>query len=700
MKARKTKCHPDPESFWDKENEKLTDIECKLWILEKLHSIFSLLLIMQICPNSTSKKVYSFQNKSIKLLALLVLLTGFSENNFAQKLNIGDLKTELPKLQGSEKIIALQKIARLYYDKFGDVDSALVYTIKAKDLAKTGGDFDAIAKSVILEEFGSSNQNVSIINLEKLLKDESKIKDRNIIGEIRLSLAFSNYILGDFDKAFSHSEAAATIFKETSNFDKLVLTYSRIASIFTTQRLFDKCSVYQGLALEMLPKVEKSFTKISFYSSILGQYVQMGFYEPVYLDSAIKYGEKGLQLAVKDEYYSKGFQLSNTLSTAYRLKGNMDKSLEYLLFAKQFSPYLRAEEEIVLYFGLTDYHFDAKNYSICLSYLDTVSTLLVSAEDDAYNMAYYQRVYEYNKELNNYQAALEGLEQFKKEEDSIFNIENNAVILELNEKYQSDLKNAEINNLQQQKKIDGLEIEKNEAQIKWLIGLILIALLTIVIFIVFYRQRQTRNRLKLIETEQRLNLARINPHFFFNAMASLQTFAYQEKSPQTSLFISRFAKIMRQSLENTYDEMISIETEIDFLTDYLKIQQLRFPDKFEFRFEIDPDLEIDELKVPGMLIQPFVENSIEHGFKNIDHLGELCLTFSKNKDHIVINITDNGSGIKENDVEQSHISRASQITEDRLRLFNIQHSSNASFTTVLSENQIGYEIVITLPQLY
>jgi sensor histidine kinase YesM len=203
-----------------------------------------------------------------------------------------------------------------------------------------------------------------------------------------------------------------------------------------------------------------------------------------------------------------------------------------------------------------------------------------------------------------------------------------------------------------------------------------------------------------METEQRLNRARINPHFFFNGMASLQNLSLQEKSPQTTLFISRFAKIMRQSLESTYEELTTVEEEIDFLTQYLEIQKLRYPEKFDFQFHIKESLEVNELKLPGMLMQPFVENAIEHGFKDVNYKGKIDITFEEENNQLLVIVEDNGSGFKELQIEKEHKSRAMQIVKDRLYLFNKQHHTNAFYEVVQPENNLGFKIIVTLPKLY
>ncbi|MCU0376573.1 MAG: histidine kinase, partial [Chitinophagaceae bacterium] len=137
-----------------------------------------------------------------------------------------------------------------------------------------------------------------------------------------------------------------------------------------------------------------------------------------------------------------------------------------------------------------------------------------------------------------------------------------------------------------------------------------------------------------------LNRARMNPHFFFNTLTALQTMALQKSPDKTlGLNLSKFAAIMRITLESTYHEYVTIYDETAYLTTYLNLQQLRFPNKFDFEIKQEDDLDTEAHLIPSMLIQPFVENAIEHGFNNIDYTGKLDINFSLQHNEIIITVT-------------------------------------------------------------
>ena len=230
---------------------------------------------------------------------------------------------------------------------------------------------------------------------------------------------------------------------------------------------------------------------------------------------------------------------------------------------------------------------------------------------------------------------------------------------------------------------------------------ILAAVLIIIVIIFFYRQSVLKIKFKALETEQRLNRARMDPHFFFNALSSIQTLSMdKENNGKVSKLISQFAKIMRQLLESTYDELITIEEEIDFLNNYLNIQKIRFPDKFDHEIKVDESIEINELKIPGMLLQPFIENSIEHGFKSIEYKGFINISFTIHKEQLQVILSDNGGGIDINKPNAKHTSRATQIISERLFILNKQYSSKARYDIIIDSLNKGISVTLVLPLIY
>jgi LytS/YehU family sensor histidine kinase len=158
---------------------------------------------------------------------------------------------------------------------------------------------------------------------------------------------------------------------------------------------------------------------------------------------------------------------------------------------------------------------------------------------------------------------------------------------------------------------------------------------------------------------------------------------------------------MRETLESTYKEYVTIEQEMEFLNEYLEVQKIRFPQTFSYEVIADKELDIDELQIPAMIIQPFVENSIEHGFVGADYPGNVAVNFSIENNELLIKIVDNGKGLSATiKGDNEHISRASQIIKDRIYLLNIKLKTKAGFSIDNNSTGKGVIVKIHLPLLY
>ncbi|HCL05755.1 MAG TPA: hypothetical protein DHW64_07255 [Chitinophagaceae bacterium] len=296
-------------------------------------------------------------------------------------------------------------------------------------------------------------------------------------------------------------------------------------------------------------------------------------------------------------------------------------------------------------------------------------------------------IFKSSRALKDFERSSAAQEEMMRLRDSIYTIEKTATINELEKKY---------NQAKNEKTIQELSLQK-----KIYLLFAVVAVLAIGVVGFFLRQQSFKHKQKVLETEQRLNRARINPHFFFNALTSIQHLILQ-KNDQLAIAsnLAKFSSLMRNTLENTYNDYITIEQELAFLKQYLDLQLMRFPGKFTYLLHSDDDLEIDEWQVPSMIVQPFVENCIEHGFAHIDYTGHITVDFLNRNNQLHILITDNGRGFNKDASRTSdHISRAGQILKDRIYLLNLTLKSNASFS-ITERTEKGVSVAIKLPAIF
>ncbi len=331
------------------------------------------------------------------------------------------------------------------------------------------------------------------------------------------------------------------------------------------------------------------------------------------------------------------------------------------------------------------------------SYQIADKTTLSQVKAEAANLLaiYYSKLGDYKKAVSfkNIEAEIN---------DSIFNEEKYKVQNEMEAMYQSQKKEQQITTLSKEKEIEVLKNQQSKYYIFSLIGLLIV--LSAVGVLIFRNNRLNAKR-NAIELEQRLLRSQMNPHFIFNAISCIQEYIMDKKPLEAGSYLSNFAKLMRSILNNSATEFISVEDEIETLKHYLQLQQMRFPDKLEYEIIAPENMEVDELAIPPMLAQPFIENAIKHGIaKKESGTGKVTIEFAENKGSILLNIQDDGVGIDAMKTikDRKHKSMATQITQNRISNFKNAYKKKVNFEigNVMNEKMEvkGTKVSFVLPK--
>ncbi len=295
--------------------------------------------------------------------------------------------------------------------------------------------------------------------------------------------------------------------------------------------------------------------------------------------------------------------------------------------------------------------------------------------------------------LDRYKEAFAAQSRMTSLNDSLQSLERTDIINTLEQKYNKARNEEEIERLNHEAEVKSLRIEI------LVLGIAVLVVLLIAGFI-WFRQRNLKAQHNLLESELRLNRSRMNPHFFFNALSSLQTFALQpDQADRVPIYLARYAKIMRQTLESTYNELVELNKEIDFITGYMEIQKIMHPGKFDFTIDASGIKDTDAYRMPSMIVQPFIENAVEHGFSDISYTGHITIAFRATAEQLLIDIEDNGSAVKKESKHEGYPSRATQIITDRLFLLKKATGKDSTFSVEERNNSNGYCVKIALPLL-
>ncbi|MGL4598313.1 MAG: sensor histidine kinase, partial [Bacteroidia bacterium] len=179
--------------------------------------------------------------------------------------------------------------------------------------------------------------------------------------------------------------------------------------------------------------------------------------------------------------------------------------------------------------------------------------------------------------------------------------------------------------------------------------------------------------------------SQMNPHFFYNALNTIQSFIFENDKQNAGIYLSKFSKLTRMVLEMSEKENISLKEEVTACTLYLELEQARFSEDFSFSIAVNGCLDTDLIRLPPMIIQPYIENAVKHGLLHKKGSKTLAVAFACASKNLVVTIDDNGIGrdrsAQLNAIRQDkHKSFASEATKKRLELLNHERSHLLSVT--------------------
>ena len=197
----------------------------------------------------------------------------------------------------------------------------------------------------------------------------------------------------------------------------------------------------------------------------------------------------------------------------------------------------------------------------------------------------------------------------------------------------------------------------------------------------------------------------MNPHFIFNSLNSINYFISKNDALSANRYIADFSKLIRSILYNFNSDFVSLEKEIESVEDYLKIEHLRFGDKFNYRVVMNQDIPLSQIKVSPGFIQPFVENAIWHGVRGLSgRKGNIVVTYSWDNEKLICTVEDDGIGRKKAEILKSKIdrkvSRGIHIVTERLNIINKLQNSN--YQIIISDlnpeiQETGTRVLIGIP---
>jgi tetratricopeptide (TPR) repeat protein len=363
------------------------------------------------------------------------------------------------------------------------------------------------------------------------------------------------------------------------------------------------------------------------------------FYREKKYASAVKAYNKSLTYSIPSKQHSSSANTLGNLGTAYRDMGLTELSLKY---------YAKAIDQAKL-----DNNFS----SVYWVYLD-MSDMYLQKRDTS--------------------DAFKNYVIYKKYSDLYLKQSSNRGLADAKIRYEAETHNKELQLL-------SLRVSNQRLLIYGYTGLFVLSLaIGILLFSrskINAKRRISEMNHKISEVRQANLRQQMNPHFIFNTLNSIQYYMYQHDKLATNNYLTKFSSLMRKVLENSQHTSIPLRDELDALNLYLELEMIRFKDKFDYEIKVDDEIDTLLYKVPTMLIQPYVENSISHGLMPAEGKGRVRINLKLENEYISCIIEDNGIGreaaqeIKRKS-DNNHNSLGTQIVSSRLDLVNALYGTS------------------------
>jgi tetratricopeptide (TPR) repeat protein len=532
---------------------------------------------------------------------------------------------------------------QVYYFK-GDSKLGLEYYMKAMNVFESNNNIEGLAKTIYsigYMHYDNGRYDSAMYYFKKGIDlSENEPDCLSITTSLYNGSGNVFYDWGKYDKAIEYYNKALIINKKIDNKPGVAYGINNMGNVYYDWRKYDSAFMNYEYAHALFLEI----------GNVKGQAIalhNMGLIcdATARHEEAFSYYEKALSIYSEIGQPTGMAETLNEMGESSKKAGDFKKAIQFA----------NKSQEYALQHNLSEVIFD--NYHILsVAYANTGRPAL----------------------------ALEYYKKYTAVKDSLFNEKMHQQISELETRYESEQKDKQITLLSSENQLKEMRIRNNQILMFSLVGFVV---LLILFGMVFIRQNKLKVEQQNLLLKQQLFRSQMNPHFIFNSLASIQNSIINEESIKASKYLARFSKLVRNILDSSVQEFIPLEEEINTVENYLALQKIRFPEKFDYSIEVDDAIDPQTIQIPPMLAQPFIENAIEHGIKHKNAKGTIQVRFTWQNGILILEVEDDGIGrqkaleilLQQNN---GHKSLATSITSDRIQVLNRKKSRKISMEII------------------
>jgi tetratricopeptide (TPR) repeat protein len=561
-------------------------------------------------------------------------------------------------------VAVLSSLGAVYYE-MGNFTKSLEYDERALKLAREIGNksFEASTLGTMASVYQAEGNFPAALDFDmKTLRISDSIGNITISSGSLLNIGNIYEDMGNHDSALKYNMDALKKLEAMGDKIDGATALMNIGSIYSNQKKYSDAIIYELKALQMFKEIGSNEGLANSYGNLGDYYEAMGETSKAFTNdsTAIKMCEKIGDVQGLSTY-------SNSLASIYIDRKDYKNAEKYLLKADSLAQNIKA-------FNL----------------IKVVDKNLA----DLYT------------KTGEWQKSNRFLQKYADAKDTLFNQDKSKQVGRLEAKYSYDkqlaVQQAEADNAR------ALADAESKRQRIFLLLIAAIALSVILIAVLIYRSLQSAKKEKFLVERQKSIMelkalrAQMNPHFIFNVINSIQHFILKHDSEAAEEHLSEFSRLIRKVLENSRHETIALSEEIKMLELYLKLESMRFSSKFNYTISTGNSLDAENVFIPPLIVQPYVENAIWHGLMHLkDKQGEISIKFDKSDSSLKCTIDDNGIGRKrsmEMKKGAPHESLGLSITKERLQIINMLYQAKMSVKIIdrVTEDGTGLGTTVEL----